>query len=294
MVSRCTSLTTSVLQKSPVAEGVKASLDECSLETFPEGYVLRRTLKNGQTVVLRPITKEDKAELARAFHSLSEETIRRRFHGVVTEPSEATLRYLTEVDQRDHVALVATIESPDLKSEQGIGVARFIRTREDPQIAEAAVTVVDAYQGQGVGRCLLTELARVARHLGVRHFRAEVLSDNTPVRAILDVVGAKPQDTQDGATLYDVDLGTTVTHGALFDLFRTVAASMGSAMERMAQASARLGSVPREAFAQAKESASWLRGAEHQHAGPRHAGLGRASPSTEASEAGHEPEREKP
>jgi RimJ/RimL family protein N-acetyltransferase len=269
-----------VLENCPVEEVDEGGADAGSLDSFPEGFELRRALKNGQTVLIRPITAEDKAELARAFHSLSEETRRRRFHGVVTEPSEATLRYLTEVDQRNHVALVAVIESPDLKSEQGIGVARFIRTSEDPKVAEAAVTVVDAFQGQGVGRHLLTELARVARRLGVRHFRAEVLADNAPVKAILEVAGAKPQQTQDGATLYDVDLGSTVSQGTLFELFRTVAASMGSAMERVAQASARLGSVPREALAQALESANRLRAGE----------LRSPAPTTEPAEHRDEPE----
>jgi hypothetical protein len=49
------------------------------------------------------------------------------------------LRYLTEVDHRDHEAIVAL----DDASGEGVGVVRYVRSGT-PDGAEVAVTVTDA------------------------------------------------------------------------------------------------------------------------------------------------------
>ncbi len=172
---------------------------------------VRRTLRDGKEVVLRPIEPTDRDELLRAFRTLSPETRYRRFFSAVTEPSEATLRYLTEVDQKDHVAIVASLESLDLKSERGVGVARFVRVPGEPDVAEAAVTVVDDMQRNGLGTLLLAELARAAWCRGIRKFRGEVLGTNEPMRQILESVGATlvrevPDDPPSGAELLEEEL----------------------------------------------------------------------------------------
>ena len=88
-----------------------------------------RTLRDGTTVTIRPIAPEDRDELRREFEHTSPQTRYLRFLGVVGELTDAMLTYLTCVDQKDHVALVATVTSPDLKNERGVGVARFIRQK---------------------------------------------------------------------------------------------------------------------------------------------------------------------
>jgi hypothetical protein len=64
--------------------------------------------------------------------------------------SAAQLRYLTDVDHRIHEALIAIDPSAD----EGICVARFIRSTNCPTDAEAAVVVVDGWQRRGVGTAL--------------------------------------------------------------------------------------------------------------------------------------------
>jgi len=47
-----------------------------------------------------------------------------------------------------------------------------------PGLAEVAVTVVDGWQGRGVGRSLLEELARSAGARGIHELQAFVLAEN--------------------------------------------------------------------------------------------------------------------
>ena len=53
-----------------------------------------------------------------------------------------------------------------------MGIARYVRDRDDPQTAEIAVTVVDDWQGRGLGTELLTQLSGRARREGVLRFTA--------------------------------------------------------------------------------------------------------------------------
>jgi len=93
------------------------------------------------------------------------------------ELSTRQLCYLTEVDHHTHEALVAI----DLDSARGIGVARFIRSTTDPTAADAAVAVVDDWQGRGLGTALLKALAARAREERVERFTASVLAGNSPM-----------------------------------------------------------------------------------------------------------------
>ena len=66
--------------------------------------------------------------------------------------SAAELAYLVDVDHKDHEAIIAI----DPSSGEALGVARYIRSKDDAQVAEVAVTVADDWQRRGLGRALLT------------------------------------------------------------------------------------------------------------------------------------------
>jgi nucleotide-binding universal stress UspA family protein len=143
-------------------------------------------LRDGTRVVLRPIEPDDKDALAAGHERLSPESRYRRYLSPMPQLSPAMLRYLTEVDHHDHEAIVAV----DPGSDEVIAVARFVRSKEDPETAEAAVTVADDRQGQGLGRELLDALADRAKEEGVRHFTALVLADNPASIRLLESLGA--------------------------------------------------------------------------------------------------------
>lgn len=145
---------------------------------------LRVVLPHGAAIHVRPIEPGDKELLVEALHRLSEVSSYFRFHRIVRDLSADELAYLTELDHVNHTAWGALLEVDG--SLQPAGIARYVRL-EDPTTAESAVTVLDDYQGLGIGSFLLEVLARDARRNGIRRFVGNVLSEN---RAMIEVFGA--------------------------------------------------------------------------------------------------------
>ena len=144
--------------------------------------VLKR-LPDGALILIRPIRADDKRMLEDGLRQLSDESVHRRFLSPKRSFSRTELRYLTEVDGRDHVALVA--EYPGHPVRRLIAVGRFVRLHDDPEAADVAIVVADDWQRRGVGTTLSEQLAADARRLGIRRFTATMASDNVPAHRLM-------------------------------------------------------------------------------------------------------------
>jgi len=139
-------------------------------------------LGNGDTVFIRPLTPDDRPELA-AFHERqSSESIYRRFFSPKPRLSEKELLHFTDVDMVDRAALA--VESHD----EFIAWASYERWPGRNE-AEAAFMVDDAHQGSGIATLLLEHLAAIARSNGIERFTAEVLGDNRAMLAVFAKAG---------------------------------------------------------------------------------------------------------
>jgi GNAT superfamily N-acetyltransferase len=137
---------------------------------------------DGTPLYVRHVKASDKDLIADGWLRLSEQTQRRRFLGPKPVLTKSDLRYLTEIDGHDHVALIAMrLDDPS----RVIGVARYVRLRDDPETAEVAVTVADSMQGKTIGKQLGVLLADEARGRGVRRFSASMLADNRPALRLM-------------------------------------------------------------------------------------------------------------
>jgi GNAT superfamily N-acetyltransferase len=163
--------------------------------------VKRITTRDGAEVVVRPIKPGDKNLLRRGFEHLSEESRYRRFLAPIRELTERDLRYLTEVDHRDHEALVALTPGGD-----PVGVARYIRLADRPQAAEVAVTVVDEWQGRGVGSALLERIARRARAVGIETLVGVCLATNEQMIELLGQLGGSRTRSHREGPLIEVEV----------------------------------------------------------------------------------------
>lgn len=174
-------------------------------------YSERCRLRDGTEVLVRCVRPEDKALLSEGFARLSPESRYRRFLGSKAALSAAELRYLTEVDGDRHFALGAQ-RVTDGAAAEGLGIARFVRDATDPEIAEAAIAVVDPAHGLGLGTLLLGRLVAAAVERGVRRFRCVVLATNDPMLRLFDALGLDAMTHHDrDLVLLDVPLPATTT-----------------------------------------------------------------------------------
>jgi GNAT superfamily N-acetyltransferase len=139
-------------------------------------------VRDGAPIEIRPIRPDDREALADGIRRLSPESRYRRFFAPLEGLTEGQLDYLTDVDHHDHEALVAV----EPGTERGIGVARFVRSESDPEVAEFAVAVADDWQSRGVGTALIHRLTERAREEGIRRFSGSILEDNRPMLELAD------------------------------------------------------------------------------------------------------------
>ena len=155
---------------------------------------------------IRPVTPADREEIRKGLQSISPESTYQRFFVSAFSPSDRELQYLTEVDGVNHVALGAidcTQHPP-----KGTGVARYVRLPDEPTVAEAAIVVLDAYQGRGIGSLLMAALSKRAADCSLEHFRAYVLVQNRPIVERLRALGASESPAQDGVLQFDIPVYT--------------------------------------------------------------------------------------
>jgi len=159
-------------------------------------------LRDGSMVLIRQVQAADAPLVADGFARLSADSRATRCLGAKKELSPAELRYLTEVDHHDHEALGA-LEHP---GGPGVGIARYIRYSGDPEAAEIAVTVVDDWQGRGLGTELIRQLSGCAWRAGIRRFTAVATADNVAAVRLLRTMGAQPARRGAGAVEYEIML----------------------------------------------------------------------------------------
>jgi GNAT superfamily N-acetyltransferase len=160
-------------------------------------------LRDGSRAHIRPIRPDDKQRLQDGLQQLSPHSRYMRFHTAMSHLTEEQLRYLTEIDYRDHMAWVAV--NPD-DPDEGMGVARYVRLTDEPTVAEAAITVIDRYQGKGLGTILLEILTASALRNGITTFRNYVLAENRPMLEIFEELGGVRVSEGGGVYRVDVEL----------------------------------------------------------------------------------------
>jgi GNAT superfamily N-acetyltransferase len=212
--------------RSPTAD---APLDSLSIA---DRYSAVHQLSDGTMTHVRLLCPGDREWLLRGFAELDEESRYRRFFTAMPQMPESVLQRLLNVDGRTHLAIAAeSAVEPPAKPEP-FGIARFFRLAENSDTAEAAVAavaVVDHMQGRGLGKLLLTVLAVAARERGVKKFRAEVLSTNDAMRALLREFDEHlaPLEIDGGTATYDVSLPDIAAHetvsGPLLRFLKTAA-----------------------------------------------------------------------
>jgi RimJ/RimL family protein N-acetyltransferase len=178
---------------------------------------VQERLRDGERIEIRPIRSDDREALAEGIRRLSPESRYRRFFSPIERLSDEQLSYLTDVDHHDHEALVAV----EPETERGIGVARFVRSESDAEVAEFAVAVADDWHNRGVGSALIHRLTERAREEGIRRFSGSILEENRPMLELADELGdVHVRDRSAGAVDIEVELPEEGIGAALRETLR--------------------------------------------------------------------------
>jgi RimJ/RimL family protein N-acetyltransferase len=129
-----------------------------------------RARGDADAVVIRPLSPADERLVRLGFERLSAESRHFRYGIPLVDPARA-LGWVGLLHDGRHLALGAC----SAETGEPVGVARFVR---DGTFGEVAVTVVDAWQGRGVGTALLGALLERGREQGIATLSASVMLEN--------------------------------------------------------------------------------------------------------------------
>jgi len=149
---------------------------------YPSLFEADVVLSDGGTVLIRPIRPDDGPALARFHSGLSAESVYLRYFSPHPRLSDAEITFLTTVDYRWRMALVAVLR------DEIVGVARY-EGKEGTTDAEVAFLVNDAHHGRGIGTVLLEWLAAAAREAGITEFYASTLAENQKMLTVFRQAG---------------------------------------------------------------------------------------------------------
>lgn len=153
-----------------------------------EAETFRFRTASGLEVRVRPEGPEDAEHLVHLFNNLSPESRFLRFSKALQQPSPELVQReaerLARLEPPADVAWLAFADLPGAPNEP-VAAARYVRLPNDPTTAEAAISVRDDLQRQGIGSRLLTFMAEHARQHGVQRLVALFRAENRAVWALL-------------------------------------------------------------------------------------------------------------
>lgn len=142
---------------------------------------LEVTTGKGFTTVVRPLLPEDRDMYLELFGQVSLQTLYRRFF-IARKPADSVIERLLYIDYIDHFAWVAI--DPSAPAEPLIGIFRLVVEVDDSSAAEVAFTVVDGYQGRGLGTLFLGLTGAWAQVRRLRTLTAHVLNENESAKRL--------------------------------------------------------------------------------------------------------------
>ncbi len=164
----------------------------------PANYSATETLSDRRTITIRAQRPDDRAGLRAAIARESAESLYHRFFAVKRQFSEKEAHYFLDIDFVNHVALVA------LANEDGrptlVGGGRYVVVA--PGRAEASFSVIDQYQGRGIGSALMRHIAAIGREMGLKELVAEVLADNVPMLKVFERSGLAMTTKHEGSVVH--------------------------------------------------------------------------------------------
>jgi acetyltransferase len=170
---------------------------------YPKKYESMWKLRDGRTVILRPIKPEDEPLWLEMFKNFSEESIRYRFFQIIKDtPHETRVRYCN-IDYDREIAIVPELTENGQK--KILGVVR-VGIEPDKKKGEIAFIVADPWQGLGLGTKMVDYVLEICKDMKLKEIYAIMLNDNYRAIELLRKMGFKIKDLNDGTVTGTLNL----------------------------------------------------------------------------------------
>jgi acetyltransferase len=165
------------------------------ISPYPTKYETMWRLRDGRTVVLRPIKPEDEPLWLEMFQNFSEESIRYRFFQILKDtPHETRVRYCN-IDYDREIAIVAELTEEGRK--RILGVSR-VSIEPDGKTGEIAFIVADPWQGLGLGTKMVDYVLEICADMKLETIYAIMLADNYRAIGLMKKMGFTVKYMDDG------------------------------------------------------------------------------------------------
>lgn len=173
-----------------------ASHEHLVISPYPEKYKSLWKLRNGRTVILRPIKPEDEPLWLEMFHNFSQESLHFRLFQTIIEPvaHEFSARYCN-IDYDRELAIVAEMEDNGKRKMLGV-----VRLNIDPSenSGEISFIVADPWQGQGLGSKMVDYVIEICKDKKLEKIDAVMLPDNFRAIKLFREMGFSIESLDDG------------------------------------------------------------------------------------------------
>ncbi len=160
---------------------------------YPDHLERTQSLRNGETITIRPILPSDATHIRTALETADPDTLYRRFFTTRPRISADTIAYLAEVDYRRRLALVA------FAADGPIALARY-EAETGPNEAEIAFVVSPDWRGLGIAETLGQMLIDEAAANGMQRMIGYYLSTNDGAAGLLAKLGFSADADEHGVT----------------------------------------------------------------------------------------------
>jgi acetyltransferase len=183
-----------IVDRSLVAQPVRPYM-HLAIRPYPEEYVSERKLKDGTSVILRPIKPEDEPMWHELLASCSTQTLWSRFSYLFKQTTHEMATRYCFIDYDREIGLVAEVEENGQR--KLIAVGRLVADM-DHEKAEYGVLVVDRWHGHGLGGLLTDYAVEVAKRWGAKRLVAQAARDNARMLATFRNRGFQMNGQQEG------------------------------------------------------------------------------------------------
>lgn len=165
-----------------------SSPQHMAMSPYPDRYETHWKLKDGTSVLLRPIKPEDESMMIELFNTFSTNTILFRFfHPLKSMSHEQIVRY-TLIDYDREMAIVAVEEIQGRDRIIGVGRLTYYPNLET---SEFSIVVGDPWQGKGLGKKLLEVCISIAKEKDGKVLWGDIMADNEKMIRLCKKLGFK-------------------------------------------------------------------------------------------------------